>query len=65
VSFARLIRLNRENGADLDELRDQTGCGTGCGLCIPYIRVALRTGEAHLPIMSDRELKRLGSSSGQ
>ena len=60
VSFARLVALHRETGADFDELQRLTTCGTGCGMCIPYIRVALRTGEVRLPVLSDAELKRLG-----
>jgi NAD(P)H-nitrite reductase large subunit len=62
VTFAELIRLQQKKGATLDELRDETGCGTGCGLCIPYIRVALRLGEPRLPVMSDAELQRCGGN---
>jgi bacterioferritin-associated ferredoxin len=61
VLFAELLRVHREMGADLEELRKRTGCGTGCGLCIPYIKVALATGRERLPVMSDAELKRLGA----
>jgi bacterioferritin-associated ferredoxin len=60
VRFAMLVRLHQEQGADFTELQEMTNCGTGCGLCIPYIKVALRTGEARLPVMSDAELRRLG-----
>lgn len=51
VPFSRLIALARERGAGFDELQRLTGCGTGCGMCIPYIRVALATGRAELPVM--------------
>lgn len=60
VPFARLVALHRQTGADLDELRRLTGCGSGCGMCIAYIRVALKTGEVRLPVLSDADLKRLG-----
>lgn len=60
VMFAEMIRLNRETGARFEDLQRRTGCGTGCGLCIPYIRVALATVRARLPVMNDAELKRLG-----
>lgn len=30
----------------LDVIRSAVGCGAGCGLCVPYLRVALRTGRA-------------------
>ncbi len=59
VMFAELIRLHRETGAGLEELQRRTTCGTGCGLCVPYIRVALATGRARLPVMGDSELARL------
>lgn len=58
VLFSELIQQQRETGATLDELKETTGCGTGCGLCVPYIKVALHTGEAHLPVLNDDELKR-------
>jgi NAD(P)H-nitrite reductase large subunit len=51
VLFSRLILLARERGAGFDELQRLTGCGTGCGMCIPYIRVALATGRGDLPVM--------------
>ncbi len=51
VTFARLIALARERGMGFDELPRMTGCGTGCGMCIPYIRVALATGRSDLPVM--------------
>lgn len=51
VTFARLIALAREPGMGFDELQRMTGCGTGCGMCIPYIRVALATERSELPVM--------------
>jgi NAD(P)H-nitrite reductase large subunit len=59
VPFAELIRLHRQTGADLAELQRRTHCGEGCGLCVPYIKVALRTGRDRLPILSDDALARL------
>lgn len=60
VLFSELIRLHRETGATLEELRRRTGCGTGCGLCIPYIKVALRTGQSRLPVMGEEEMRQVG-----
>ena len=59
VLFADLLRLHRQTGAGLDDLRARTGCGTGCGLCVPYIRAALATGRDRLPVLPINELKRL------
>lgn len=43
--FARLLPLARAQGWDLAELIERTGCGAGCGLCRPYLRRMLVTGE--------------------
>jgi bacterioferritin-associated ferredoxin len=45
VSFASLLPLARAAGWELDELVAATGCGAGCGLCRPYLRRMLATGE--------------------
>jgi bacterioferritin-associated ferredoxin len=60
VRFAELVRLHRETGAGFGQLQEWTRCGTGCGLCIPYIKIALRTGESRLAVLSDAQLKQRG-----
>lgn len=55
VSFAELKRLAQDAGADIDELGRRTGCGTGCGMCVPYIREMLRTGRTRFAVMPTRE----------
>jgi bacterioferritin-associated ferredoxin len=45
VPFARLLPLARARGWDLEELVRATECGAGCGLCRPYLRRMLATGE--------------------
>jgi bacterioferritin-associated ferredoxin len=45
VPFATLLPLARAGGWGLDELAAATGCGAGCGLCRPYLRRMLATGE--------------------
>ncbi len=52
VTFAELRGLADRTGADLTELSRRTGCGTGCGCCIPYIRLMLRTRQTHFPVLS-------------
>ena len=44
-TFAELLPLARDGGWDLEELMRRTGCGAGCGLCRPYLRQMLATGE--------------------
>lgn len=45
VPFAVLLPLARASGWDLDALVRETGCGGQCGLCRPYLRRMLATGE--------------------
>lgn len=45
TDFAVLLPLAREREWDLSELMRETGCGAQCGLCRPYLRRMLRTGE--------------------
>ncbi len=45
VPFAGLLPLARAEGWGLDELVAATGCGGACGLCRPYLRRMLATGE--------------------
>lgn len=43
--FTRLLPLAREAGWTLADLMRETGCGAQCGLCRPYLRRMLDTGE--------------------
>lgn len=45
VPFEEAVRATRQEGLSLKQLEDRLGCGTGCGLCRPYLRRALRTGQ--------------------
>jgi bacterioferritin-associated ferredoxin len=45
VAFADLLPVARANGWDLAAVIRETGCGAGCGLCRPYLRRMLLTGE--------------------
>jgi bacterioferritin-associated ferredoxin len=45
VPFTRLLPLARAGEWGLDELMSATGCGATCGLCRPYLRRMLATGE--------------------
>ncbi|TVQ63563.1 MAG: (2Fe-2S)-binding protein [Phycisphaerales bacterium] len=59
VTFAELRELADRGAGDLQALARETGCGTGCGLCVPYIRVMLRTGQTVLPVMTASEFRAL------
>jgi bacterioferritin-associated ferredoxin len=45
MPFARVLPLARASGWDLEGIARSTGCGAGCGLCRPYLRRMLATGE--------------------
>jgi bacterioferritin-associated ferredoxin len=45
MPFTRLLPLARAEGWTLADLVAATGCGAGCGLCRPYLRRMLATGE--------------------
>ncbi|MDX2116018.1 MAG: hypothetical protein SFZ24_10445 [Planctomycetota bacterium] len=55
VTFERLREIARTEGADLEGLKDRTGCCSGCGLCEPYIRLMIRTGCTEFAPLSARE----------
>ena len=43
--FDRLLPLARARAWDLADVMRETGCGDQCGLCRPYLRRMLRTGQ--------------------
>jgi bacterioferritin-associated ferredoxin len=45
MPFARLLPIAREQQWTLETLIRETGCGDNCGLCRPYLRRMLETGE--------------------
>lgn len=51
VPFQRVAQLSRE-GLTLDAIRERTGCGTGCGMCEPYLRVVCATGRTAVPVLT-------------
>lgn len=59
VSFADLLRLARDEGLSLEALAARTGCTKGCGLCEPYVRLALRTGKTSFPVLHPLTIERM------
>jgi len=45
VPFAELLPLARAGDWMLDDIVSRTGCGGQCGLCRPYLRRMLETGQ--------------------
>jgi bacterioferritin-associated ferredoxin len=55
VSFREVIRL-AGCGFSFDQIKSTTGCGTGCGACSLYARLAAITGVCDLPVMRPEQL---------
>lgn len=47
VPFERLLPVARAEQWTLADVMRETGCGDQCGLCRPYLRRMLETGETH------------------
>ena len=56
LTFAQVLERARAAGWDLDAVRRELGAGATCGLCRPYLRRALSTGETifHQVLTDDR-----------
>lgn len=57
VPFSEMLSL-RAQGVTFTEIQERTGCCSGCGMCEPYVRLALATGKAELPVLRGRDLAR-------
>lgn len=50
-SFAEIKRLAGESGwTTVPEITETLGCGSGCGLCRPYLRKMLETGRTSFAV---------------
>jgi bacterioferritin-associated ferredoxin len=45
VSIQDILELAKAEKLTPQQLEDRLICGTGCGICRPYVRRALRTGQ--------------------
>lgn len=60
VSLNQLKAIMDRTGAGLVELHQQTHCGSRCGLCIPYIRYMIQSGDTSPPVMWSAEFAARG-----
>ncbi len=51
VTFRELLIHVQRGASSLEALSARTGCGNGCGMCIPYIRILLATGQTEIPVI--------------
>lgn len=54
-SFEELRSLAAAENLALEQLKERTGCCTGCGMCEPYVRLMLTTGRTTFPVLSAAE----------
>jgi NAD(P)H-nitrite reductase large subunit len=59
VTFNQLLELSKHLGCDVEKLQDATNAGYGCGMCVPYIHVAVKTGKSRVPVMSHVQSERV------
>jgi len=51
TTFDKLkIMADQKNLTTLQEIREETGCGTMCQLCFPFIETMLKTGQLEFEI---------------
>lgn len=65
VDFDAIVRIAGETGGGLSEAYRQTGCGARCGLCLPYIQLAIRTGKTSFPVMWAEDFEKAGVGPGR
>lgn len=59
VTFKELQALAREKSLDYAGLSRTTGCGTGCGLCMPYVQLMLASGQTVFPVLSPKDIEQM------
>ncbi len=58
-TFVELKELAEAHGwAMVDDITRAVGCGSGCGLCRPYLAKMLQTGETAFAILPPEEQER-------
>ncbi|MEM1331299.1 MAG: (2Fe-2S)-binding protein [Planctomycetota bacterium] len=60
VTLSELKALSDADGSTIIELNRDTGCGGRCGLCIPYIKLMLQTGDTRPPVMWSGKFREAG-----
>lgn len=55
ITFSDLKRRHKTEGLDLESLKKETGCCTGCTSCEPYVRLMLKTGRTRFAVLSPQQ----------
>jgi bacterioferritin-associated ferredoxin len=65
VRFADALEIaRRERVATVAELQRHSSLGSGCGLCVPYMQLAIASGVSDLPVLDARRCEELRRASG-
>jgi bacterioferritin-associated ferredoxin len=65
ITFAHALACARAlDVRTVGALQHHLAIGTGCGRCIPYVQLALMSGESDLPVLGERETEALMERSG-
>jgi bacterioferritin-associated ferredoxin len=51
VTLDEVVR-RAQAGQNFEQICSDTGCCQGCGMCRPYVHLAIETGRTQLPILS-------------
>lgn len=63
VLFCDLEKAARQAGISVEELAEERGCGSACGLCVPYIKLMVKTGLTELPVIGSDKYRQLQRES--
>ena len=58
VTLEEVVRRAKA-GQSFAQIKGETGCCTGCGMCEAYVHVAMATGQIQLPVMSAGQVERI------
>lgn len=65
MTFEQLVCEARKHGLSVDDLGECYGAGAGCGLCRPYLKRGLVTGETVFhQIVVDEEASQVDKQAG-
>ena len=64
IPFTELKRLVDAGTTSLDQLAAAPKCCTGCGMCDPYVRLLIATGQTSFPVLPQHEIDRILKAAG-
>ena len=61
IGFDRVKECARAEGLDARGVAERLGCGGGCGMCLPYIKLVIETGETEQPVLDAERFRALAA----